>query len=95
MDTGRRAKQNELRDSLDAQMMMKRAVQSLDKASSDLLEQQVMMDNVGSTSPVRPAPPPPSQPSPPLFMSALSKLHGGASLQVHTLRLCFTPNNRI
>jgi hypothetical protein len=38
-----------------------------------------MMDNVGSTSPVRPAPAAPPQPSPPLFMSALSKLHGGAS----------------
>ena len=42
LDTGRRAKQNELRESLDQQMMMKKAVQSLDKATSDLLEQQVM-----------------------------------------------------
>ena len=74
-------------------------MQSLDKATSQLMEQQarshqrspshaltsmcaaaqVMMDNVGSTSPVRPAPAAPPQPSPPLFMSALSKLHGGAS----------------
>ncbi len=37
------------------------------------------MDNIGSTSPVRPAPPAPLLPSPPLFMSALSKLHGGAT----------------
>jgi hypothetical protein len=52
------------------------------------------MDNVGSTSPVRPAPVAPLQPSPPLFMSALSKLHGGASaaeLQVsHLLRAVVT-----
>ena len=42
LDTGRRAKQNELRESLDQQLMMKKAVQSLDKATSDLMEQQVM-----------------------------------------------------
>jgi hypothetical protein len=41
MDAGRRMKQSELRESLDQQMMMKKAVQSLDRATSDLLEQQV------------------------------------------------------
>ncbi len=40
------------------------------------------MDNIGSTSPLRPPPLhplAPHHPSPPLFMSALSKLHGGAT----------------
>lgn len=83
-------------------MTVHQAVQSLDRATSNLLEQQVgsraravqncnilqvMMDNIGSTSPVRPAPPQQQQLSPPLFMSALSKLHGAATdseLQAHT-----------
>ena len=43
MDAGRRTKQSELRESLDQQMMMKKAVQSLDRATSDLLEQQVAL----------------------------------------------------
>ncbi len=42
MDAGRRTKQNELKESLDQQLMMKKAVQSLDKATSNLLEQQVI-----------------------------------------------------